>query len=73
MTYEKEEKEAKEKKEEKVRIVYFKIGKKPEVGTMINSVQGMQEAIGGYAQALHIGDEMIILCDEEGIIPRYPK
>lgn len=60
-------------KENTVRVVYFKIGKKPEVGTMANSVDGMQEAVGGYVQVVNIGsDGMVILCDEEGLMKELP-
>jgi len=38
-------------KEDIVRVVYFKIGKEPEVGNMVNSVDGMQKAIGAMKRA----------------------
>lgn len=57
-------------KEDIVRVVYFRYGKKPEVGNMKNSVEGMRIAIGrGYVQILKIGIEnMVILCDEDGLM-----
>ena len=59
-------------KEDIVRVVYFKIGKEPEVGNMVNSVDGMQKAIGGgYVQVINIGIKgMAILCDEEGLMKK---
>lgn len=61
---------SKSEKEDVVRVVYFKYGKKPEVGNMENSVDGMRAAIGrGYVQVLKIGIEnMVILCDEDGLM-----
>lgn len=65
---------SKSEKEDTVRVIYFRLGKKPEVGNMENSVEGMRTAIGGgYAQVLKIGIEnMVILCDEEGLITQLP-
>ena len=62
------------KKEDMVKVIYFKIGKKPEVGNMVNSVEGMQKSIGGgYAQVINIGvKDMVILYDEEGLIKELP-
>jgi hypothetical protein len=62
------------KKEDNVRIVYFKVGKDPEIGNMENTVDGMQKVIGGgYVQVVNIGAEgMVILCDEEGLIKDLP-
>lgn len=61
-------------KEDIIRVVYFKVGKEPEVGNMVNSVDGMQRAIGGgYAQVINIGvKDMVILCDEEGLMKELP-
>lgn len=61
---------SKSEKEDTVRVIYFRLGKKPEVGNMENSVEGMRTAIGGgYVQVLKIGIEnMVILCDEEGLM-----
>lgn len=61
-------------KEENVRVVYFKTGKDLEVGTMVNSVEGMQKAIGGgCVEVLSAGiTDMVILCDEDGISKGLP-
>jgi hypothetical protein len=61
---------SKSEKEDTVRVIYFSLGKKPEVGNMENSVEGMRTAIGGgYVQVLKVGIEnMVILCDEEGLM-----
>lgn len=61
---------SKTEKEDTVRVIYFRLGKKPEVGNMENSVEGMRTAIGGgYVQVLKIEIEnMVILCDEEGLM-----
>lgn len=61
-------------KEDIVRVVYFKTDKKPEIGEMVNTVEGMRKSIGGgYAQVINIGiDGMVILCDDEGLIKSLP-
>lgn len=65
---------SKYEKEDTVRVIYFRLGKKPEVGNMENSVEGMRTAIGGgYVQVLKIGIEnIVILCDEEGLMKQLP-
>lgn len=60
--------------EDMVKVVYFKVGKEPEIGNMINSVEGMQKAIGGgWVQVINTRIEnMVIVCDEEGLIKKLP-
>ena len=43
-------------------------GKQPEWVLIWNTLEDMQQIVGGYIEAVYIAEDMAIICNEEGLI-----
>ena len=57
---------------DQIRIVYCPIGKEPSVMWIDNTLEDMQELVGGYIETVTYG-HYVIVCDEEGRIKGLPS
>lgn len=60
-----------EKKEKKIRILYKKVGEKPIVKIIENTLEAKQELVGGLIEVVPYED-VLIICNEEGKILNMP-
>jgi len=49
-----------------VRVVFFAVGKEPEVKEIQGNLESMQALVGGWIQMVPIGPGLDLVCDEEG-------
>lgn len=49
-----------------MRVIRKEPGKFPEVATIPNTLEALQEAVGGYIEVYQVSTDLAILCDEEG-------
>ncbi len=54
--------------ENKIRVVKIEPNKHPEYTFIPSSLEGLQEAVGGLVEIVHLCDNCHILCNEEGKI-----
>lgn len=48
------------------------VGKPPEVIDIDNDLKALQEAVDGYIEVLGVGDNVLMICDEEGKLKGKP-
>ena len=49
-----------------MRVLIVEPELRPEVREIDNSLKAMQEIVGGYIQAVHLDDSVVLVCNEEG-------
>lgn len=49
-----------------MKAIIKEVGKEPKVIDIENTLEALQKAVGGYIEALSVGGNVIMLCDEEG-------
>lgn len=49
-----------------MRVVYKKPGHVPEVIDVPNELRPLQKLVGGYIEVVHLGDDFLMICNEEG-------
>lgn len=54
------------------RILVVKVGKNPEVSTIKQGLEPMQEVVGGLIEAVGLEDQLDIFCNEEGHLLHLP-
>lgn len=52
--------------EEHIRVMVVRPGKQPKMELLENELKPLQEAVGGYLEWIGLGEDAILLCDEEG-------
>lgn len=58
---------------EKIRVIVYKADKRPEIKKIPNTLESMQELVGGYLEIIRLKPEgLIIVCNEEGRILNLP-
>ena len=55
-----------------MRVIKKEPGKFPEVVDIQNTLEALQEAVGGYIEVFPVATDLVILCDEEGRIDGKP-
>jgi hypothetical protein len=56
-----------------VRVAVYRVGQKPVVEEMPDTLEGMQAIVGGYIEAVFFPPTALVLyCDEEGLIKGKP-
>ena len=56
------------KETEKIKALIKPVGEKPYFTEIENTLECLQGIVGGYIEAVALADDMVIICDEEGII-----
>ena len=49
-----------------MRAILKKVGQSPKVIEIDNTLEALQDAVGGYTQAVYLDENIVIICDEEG-------
>jgi len=55
-------------KEARVKAIYIRAGKAPELIEIDNELHVLQEKIGGYIQMVPLNENLALVCDEEGLL-----
>lgn len=50
----------------------YDYGKEPEMVRVINTVDGIQKAIGGFFEVYRLSDDVALLCDGDGRLKQLP-
>ena len=53
-------------KEENILIARKKVRKTMEAVTIPNTLESLQKEVGGYIEAVHVGEGIYMICNEEG-------
>ena len=55
-----------------MKAIIKEVGKEPKVIDIENTLEALQKAVGGYLEAVNVGNNVIMLCDEEGKLKGSP-
>ena len=56
-----------------MKILIVEPGRKPHMAEIPDTLEAMQQTVGGYIQAIYPWeDEVGLVCDEEGLLKQYP-
>lgn len=68
--------EVEELPEENIRVLVVEPGKDPEVRVIENSLEGVQQIVQGYIECVTLhdkaGEDLVLICNEEGKIRNLP-
>lgn len=68
--------EVEELPEENIRVLVVEPGKDPEVRVIENSLEGIQQIVQGYIECVMLhdkaGEDLVLICNEEGKIRNLP-
>ena len=56
-----------------MRVLKINPGKPPIPADIDNTLEALQEAVGGYIETIHINDRLVLVCNEEGKLRQLPK
>ena len=60
-------------KEQQIMVVIKEPGKEPYVDPLFdNTLEAFQKAVGGYIETVRIAEDLLIVCNEEGLINNLP-
>ena len=57
---------------EKIRVLVIEPGKKPEEREIDNTLEALQEIVGGYIECVTLATDLVIICNEEGRLMNLP-
>lgn len=60
------------KKTDEIRVIRKDPGKPPVEIRIPNTLEALQEAVGGYIETVRITTDAVIVCDEEGLLKEKP-
>lgn len=60
-------------KEKGITLLVYKVGEPPEVKVIPNELQHFQDIVGGYIETVGLGNGIIAVVNEEGLIYNLPK
>lgn len=62
-------------RDKKMKVSYYKVGCEPETIEIENSLEALQELVGGYIEVVTIDrtKSILLICNEEGRIDQLPK
>ena len=55
-----------------MKVLYYAIGKEPEVIEIAPTLKSMQETVGGYIETLTLSNGVVVVCNEEGKLLDLP-
>ncbi len=58
--------------EEGMKVIFKEPGKNCEYRDIENTLQAVQEAVGGYIECVTIAEDIVIICNEEGRLKGLP-
>lgn len=62
-----------EKVQDQIQILVKEVGKEPEVRTIPNTLEALQEIVGGYIETVFTKSGLVLICDEDGKLKRKPR
>jgi hypothetical protein len=60
------------KKEKEIKIIRCDVGETPVIEIIENELEPMQKIVGGYIEVLRVGDDILLICNEEGLLQQLP-
>lgn len=57
---------------EKIKVIIKEPGKAPEIKTVANDLGTLQSIVGGYIETVTLASDLVIICNEEGILWNLP-
>lgn len=55
-----------------MKVIIKRIDQKPEVTEIENTLEAMQNVVGGYIETIHVRSGCMMLCNEEGRLQNLP-
>lgn len=55
-----------------MRAIIKEVGQKPRVTDIENTLEALQQAVGGYIEVINLNENTVLICDEEGKIKDKP-
>lgn len=55
-----------------MRVIVKEVGKSPQVKEIVNTLEAFKTLVNGYIEAVHIDNEIILICNEEGKLQGFP-
>lgn len=55
-----------------MRAILKKVGEAPEIVEIENTLEALQDAVGGWIEAIYLDNNAVLICDEEGKIKGKP-
>lgn len=56
-----------------MKVVIKKAGQKGKIAEISNTLEALQEVVGGYIECVPIGSDAVIICNEEGKMYQMPE
>jgi uncharacterized protein (DUF736 family) len=53
-------------------IIIKNVGQQPEVAEIENDLDEMQDIVGGYIETINLGEDIVLVCNEEGKLDNLP-
>jgi len=57
---------------EKIRVLVIEPGKNPEEREIDNTLEALQEIVGGYIECVTMATDLVVICNEEGRLMDLP-
>ena len=51
-----------------MRVVWKQVGAAPKVRSIPNALEALQELVGGYIEVLNMGNDLVLIVNEEGLL-----
>ena len=58
--------------ENKIKVYIKEPGKSPELKSIDNTLEALQQTVGGYIETVTLADNSVIICNEEGRLRGLP-
>lgn len=58
--------------ENTIKVIIMEPGQAPRCTAVQNTLEGLQEAVGGYIETVTLASDLVIVCDQEGRIKNKP-
>lgn len=56
-----------------LKVLYYRVGKDPELVSIPNELEAMQKLVGGPIEQLHLFGYVVLICNEEGKLNDMPS
>ena len=55
-----------------MKVIIKEVGESPRIEEIENTLEALQSLVNGYIEAVHIDNEIILICNEEGNLQGLP-
>ncbi len=56
-----------------MRAILKKVGEAPKIIEIENTLEALQDAVGGWIEAIYLDNNAVLICDEEGKLKGLPS